>query len=319
MTPFHDPFSHSLIEYSMIPNKKRKNKIPNKQGVTWDYTINSDGYRGKDIPHKKGNNIKRILFLGDSYTFGWGINDDETYPAQLEVILNERNLNTIVESVNLGVPGYNTVQEYGVLIDKADLYDPDIIVLGYIMNDAEPQFSVIEDPEKAYKYANSWLLECMMWHLNRILFSKRPLFNAKIQRHNFNYVEGFQPNSLKWKESKEALRKISLFCKSRKIPVLVAIFPDFTRNFDSFYPFKTIHEQVSLWCSELAIDEVDLYQYVDGLNHKDFWIEGEGHPNAKEHKRIAEILSVYIQNIFFHELMKEKSFDGDNGNVEANL
>jgi len=294
---------NSMIEYSMRPNTQRENRISIGQGDTWIYTINSDGFRGRDISRKKNSNVKRILFLGDSYTFGWGINDNETYPKQLEAILNNGNHNMVVESVNLGVPGYNTVQEYGVLIKKPGLYKPNMVVLGYVMNDAEPQWSVVEDPKKRYKYAKIWVLETIKAHLNDWFFPNDSFFTFYIHRHRSKYLDGFHPDSPKWKESRDALQKIAFFCKSHKLPLLVIIMPDFNRNFDSSYPYTPIHEQVSRWCYELNADVIDLFPYFMGDDHEVYRVKGDGHPNAKAHKEIAELLSTPVEKILFSQTM----------------
>lgn len=295
---------NSMIEYSMKPITQRENRISIGQGGTWIYTINSDGFRGRDIPRKKNSNVKRILFLGDSYTFGWGINDNESYPRQLEAILNNGNHNMIVESINLAVPGYNTVQEYGVLIKEAGLYKPDMVVLGYVMNDAEPQWSVVEDPRKRYKYAKIWLLETIKAHLNDWFFSSNSFFTVYIHRHTSRYLDGFHRYSPKWKESRDALRKIASFCKDQKVPLLVAIIPAFRKESGSTYPYTLIHEQVSRWCYELNVDVIDLLPYFMGNSYEELWIE-DGHPNAKAQKKIAEQLSAHVEKILFSEVMGE--------------
>ena len=94
---------------------------------------NAHGFRGEDLPRKKSPGQLRIACLGDSFTFGWGVNDDETWPARLEVELGERGIDA--EVMNFGVEGYHTVQEVALLEHRALRFDPDLVLLGYYVND----------------------------------------------------------------------------------------------------------------------------------------------------------------------------------------
>jgi len=178
-----------------------------------------------------------------------------------------------------------------------------MVVLGYVMNDAEPQWSVVEDPKKRYKYAKIWVLETIKAHLNDWFFPNDSFFTFYIHRHRSKYLDGFHPDSPKWKESRDALQKIAFFCKSHKLPLLVIIMPDFNRNFDSSYPYTPIHEQVSRWCYELNADVIDLFPYFMGDDHEVYRVKGDGHPNAKAHKEIAELLSTPVEKILFSQTM----------------
>ena len=55
-----------------------------------DVHINSQGLRGKEYAIAKPPGTYRILVLGDSMTFGWGVPVEETYPSRLEVALNAK-------------------------------------------------------------------------------------------------------------------------------------------------------------------------------------------------------------------------------------
>ena len=92
------------------------------------YRINTLGLRGDDIPLYKTK--KRIITLGNSCTFGWGIPDDSIYPAGLE-----QNLNGRYEVINGGIPGYTSYQ--GRRFFESDLVrlKPDIVTLMFSWND----------------------------------------------------------------------------------------------------------------------------------------------------------------------------------------
>lgn len=97
-------------------------------------TINSDGFRDKEYSIEKPNNTVRIIVLGDSVAFGWGVNDNETFSEVLERLLNG-NSKVKYEVLNLAFPGYNTEQEVERLRVKGLKYEPDIVIIAYHRND----------------------------------------------------------------------------------------------------------------------------------------------------------------------------------------
>ena len=90
---------------------------------------NSSGFRD-DQPFVKGKNgAYRIFGLGDSYTFGWGVEENQIYLNILASKL-EAQLGRNVQVFNLGVWGYGTIQELKVFQMFKD-YDPDLVILEF--------------------------------------------------------------------------------------------------------------------------------------------------------------------------------------------
>ncbi|MEM1451289.1 MAG: GDSL-type esterase/lipase family protein [Planctomycetota bacterium] len=100
--------------------------------------INGLGLRGPEPdPALDGDAGLRVVCLGDSFTFGWGVEDDETYPVQLERAL-DAEMDTPVEVINCGLPGYNTWQEGRVFDVLVRPMQPDVVVIGWYLNDLDP-------------------------------------------------------------------------------------------------------------------------------------------------------------------------------------
>jgi lysophospholipase L1-like esterase len=81
----------------------------------------------------KAPNTFRILVLGDSVTFGHGAVHD--YPSLLERQLKSWRPEVDWQVWNLGVPGYNTSQELAYLHEVGPSYQPDLVVVGFYIND----------------------------------------------------------------------------------------------------------------------------------------------------------------------------------------
>ena len=82
---------------------------------------------------KKPKNILRILALGDSFTLGWGVNAEKSWPKQLEGRL--RDVGNNVEVINAGVAGAGLSLEVEVCRDYVGTFKPDQIVLGFYSTD----------------------------------------------------------------------------------------------------------------------------------------------------------------------------------------
>jgi lysophospholipase L1-like esterase len=93
---------------------------------------NALGFRGREIPAQPDPGTFRILTLGDSFTFGWGVEEEETFIRVLE-----RRLSAVgrVEVINAGVPGYSADQYLLFLRTRGFALRPDAILLIECGND----------------------------------------------------------------------------------------------------------------------------------------------------------------------------------------
>ena len=110
------------------------NEFELAKGVTFHFSSNSDGFRGREFGPKRPGVI-RVVCIGDSSTFGWGVDDDYTYPHLLEKRLN-RPGGPEVEVFNLGIPGFTSRHGLGVLRHYAFDLDADYFVFSFGVNDA---------------------------------------------------------------------------------------------------------------------------------------------------------------------------------------
>src|SRR5262245_45917719 len=96
--------------------------------------VNALGLRGPELGPKAPGEL-RVLFLGDSLTYGQGVADDETVPYTLERGLRAREPDRAWTVVNGGVRAYGTAQELGLLEELGARIEPDVVVLGWYWND----------------------------------------------------------------------------------------------------------------------------------------------------------------------------------------
>jgi hypothetical protein len=111
-------------------------QAPNQRGWIDDgvVTTNALGLRGAEPIRPKPAGIRRVLAIGDSTTLGWGVNDEETYPVQLESRFRAAS-GAGWDVVNAGVSGYDLHRETRLLAYLAPMLQPDIVVVGVLWND----------------------------------------------------------------------------------------------------------------------------------------------------------------------------------------
>jgi len=111
-----------------------------------DIEINSAGFRGPAANLEIQN---RVLMLGDSFQFGYGVQDNETVRWHLQNRLDSEKYQVL----NLGVPGYDTVLERKLLEKYAELYTPTIVIVHFFTNDI-----VIQNEECALLVRDGYLI-----------------------------------------------------------------------------------------------------------------------------------------------------------------
>ena len=127
---------------------------------------NAFGFRGPAVPPARTRPAVRIVGLGDSVMFGWGVREEDTYLARLAEGLRAAHPEVAWEVVNTAVPGYNTVMEVETLEAKGLRFDPDVVVLNFVGNDLGlPNF--VEERPDPLDPGRSFLLDFVMSRLRR--------------------------------------------------------------------------------------------------------------------------------------------------------
>jgi lysophospholipase L1-like esterase len=106
---------------------------------------NVDGLRDATRPIETREGLTRVVILGDSVTYGHGIESSQAFPQVLERKLREDDRD--VEVFNMGLPGWSTRQERIAYERIARKYKPDVVVLAVCLNDlAELQINLTKPP-----------------------------------------------------------------------------------------------------------------------------------------------------------------------------
>ena len=113
------------LYWKLKPNQDCYTKIDHKP-----VHINSHGTRGPEFQTQRPANSFRILSLGDSRTFGWGLSEAETYSSVLQSLLQkEAPAGKRIEVINAGVNAWSYPQILVYFRDTALKYNPDVVIL----------------------------------------------------------------------------------------------------------------------------------------------------------------------------------------------
>jgi len=279
-------------------------------------TINSLGFRGPEISTKKRPGVVRIVTLGGSSTFGTQVSDDEAWPRQLE-----RRLGRDFEVVNLGVPGYGTVEN---LIQTAfvlsDL-NPDIAIYYEGWNDLRnmhvrplaPDYSNFHGKQQLTDldivsvdtnsrlatafYMRSWILGSMLSRLDAVpSFEGSP--DKLTDRTDARAVGLYSRN----------LRSIVALCRSQGVrPIMVPhllnyeiltsdqpyFWIPYVKTKDLRKAMNGYNEVMKGATHELAVDFVESVLET-AFGSADF--VDEGHFNGPGSRKFAGLLSDYLQS-----------------------
>jgi len=130
------------VRYRMRPGVDRRvintvNRRELEKGLTVRLRANSQGFRTPELPRKKPAGTYRIAFLGDSTTFGWGVEAKERFSELLAARLNAREDGLRYEVINLGIPGYTSWHGIRAFETYGLPWSPDMVIISFGANDGK--------------------------------------------------------------------------------------------------------------------------------------------------------------------------------------
>jgi lysophospholipase L1-like esterase len=257
-----------LVQPSAAPDVVYELK-PNRSWLFLKTTTrtNSLGLRGHEYAVDKPAGARRVVGLGDSVMFGWGVEEQQSYMSALEADLT-RARGAPVEVLNLAVPGYNTMQEVASLESKGLRLSPDVVLVNYCLNDWAAPFFLPNPDKQGAIVEKSLLFRVLSQRLGRNAEREAPMQGmAKVEaaldrlrslssEHGLSVVFFIYPQPMK----PENLRKLVAMAESRGF-----------RSVDMYAAF-------------------DDYCKKNGRHPRDLVIPEDGHPNAEAHRLMADTL-----------------------------
>lgn len=246
---------------------------------------NADGMRDREHSPIPPPRTKRIAVLGDSITFGWGVRVEESYPARLEALLNERRPlgpGISFEVLNFGVGNYNADDEKEMLARKVWPYEPDLVLVGLFINDAEPTRTL----EEHFLLKHS-AFAVFIW--GRVQAALRSA--GELPDYRAYYQDLYRENSPGLATLGAAFTAMATECRTRGVRLVAALLPELHAA-GADYPFETEHRVLEAMARARGIRLLDLRAALPAGDPRRLWVSrDDAHPNAEAHAAYARFLA----------------------------
>jgi hypothetical protein len=268
-------------------------------------SLNGRGFRGRELVVPKPGDRTRVVVLGDSIAFGFGVSDEQAFPEILDARDNG------IEAGNFSVQGYGPGQELLVLQRDGLRVDPDVVVLAVCLrNDfadavlpvalyngitPRPYFRVVgkrlvlEDPmpRSAAAHVVSWLSDySQLYNRASAQLTARP--EPAEENWRRRKQEALRDEDYVLRLTVSLLMEMDRVCRERGISFLVASFP----NGVDFAGEPPLHARFHELLSRAGIRVVDFRTRFNALGVKpaDVALDDTGHLSPRGHALVAEVL-----------------------------
>ena len=280
------------------------NGIVQGKPFTWGHLVvnNRFNFRERDFEVPKPPGVFRIMVLGDSLTWGTGLAPDERYTNRLEKSLNETYPAKRFEVLNFGYFALATIEERDVLRKYKDLVQPDLIVVGFCINDPQPKSEDYSIEREKFDANTGRMMTFMWYHLRQVGL---PAIAELINRAAYGFAEktnliptwpvaldrAYVKTSPEWQGFVNALKDIKQLSDEMKLPtpIFAALNQGESTGQDYAKPDAMIGyfikwtRQGKQAANEVGFKTVDYEQEIPiELAHDSLVINVvDGHPSAK--------------------------------------
>jgi lysophospholipase L1-like esterase len=249
----------------LIPDEVRHHKlVPNayakfeQKDFSYVQRNNDFGLRGREVTVEKPDETYRILTLGDSFTMGKGVEDDQTFSVLLEETLNSelRGCDARyqqIEVLNGGVDSYSPIISYLYLTRVLEVLEPDMVILNLDNSDLiqewayrriairDDQGNIVGVPGKQLKRplsakfrdwieSNLYITRLLLFHANKWLGYKDLTVRGVITRANAEIIAHTLMSdqidrTLQWNDIFESLALIRDFVDARSMKFVLSLYP----------------------------------------------------------------------------------------------
>ncbi len=272
-----------------------------RQGPGGPVSVNSNGFRDRDRGGKSG---QRVLALGDSSVYGFGVGDDGVFTSVLE----SRYSDAGAEFINGGVPGYSSTQALNLLWGRGLSLDPDLVLAMTLWSDNN--FDTFVDAEQIATYA--------AWRRSGTASVEAVLEHSAIYRALEYRLRRTEPGRVGWMELKrqapsgnrrvpiaDYARNLTEYCTTmaaRGGGVVFVMLPnrhDLSGGHPSppWQPYRKVMRAVAESCGAPLVDLPKAFSR-DG---RPFLFLDEMHPSAEGHRLMADTIAETLRSVGWPE------------------
>jgi len=268
------------------------------QGVMLRF--NSLGMRDDEPRVPKPPGLFRVLCVGDSVALGPAVPQDATYPARLRQLLAADGIDVVAAAV----AGWNTVEEELFLAANIDRLAPDLVVLMYVTNDAEPVPPYRRERQPPARWSTrlyrTLVLRSRLFEWGAYVYVTRfagvdwaaMRSMAQWRRERGPAVAPFTSEDAGWIASLTALGRMREMTRARGARLVI-----FLANMANLFPAPTVLEGLREFGARHDVPVFDTLPFFAGRRLASLVIAPlDPHPNASGHAILAEGIARTLRN-----------------------
>jgi len=277
------------IRFTLVETDSFGVSLPARRWFALNTKLNSLGCRDKEWTPGDPLGVRRIAFVGDSFTYGWGIKRvEDRFPDIIQAHF-DRIAPGKVEVMNVAKPGWGTGDEIQPVKDMITLYGVDEVVLCYLPNDIEKllpttdTFDPIKPPSPTFFNLDS---SCLVdWLYRRLYLPRVPT----VRGYHDWLAEGYANEKI-WHRHQQQLYDIKNFCDEHGVPFRVVLLP-FIRVGGEKLRLDRLHTLLGRFFETNHIEYVDLLPTIQGIPALDLVVNtADAHPNERANALFAEAI-----------------------------
>lgn len=196
-------FIHNTVYWVEPPNLTLEAVKHNETGRSFRVSTDQNGLRAPLHAERKPEGAFRVMTLGCSTTFGWGVDDAEAYPARMEAILNEGGHK--VEVINGGQPGYTSFQGLHLWDTVLNRYAPDVVIFGYLVQDSR-EVAYSDRSQQLLQQDNEFLKSSLLHRFKSYLWVKAKIDGVRTEQKEVGAPNTFRIPQAEYVENIRAFK-----------------------------------------------------------------------------------------------------------------
>ncbi|MCH9001747.1 MAG: hypothetical protein IIC02_04165 [Planctomycetes bacterium] len=254
----------------------------------------------------KQSDAYRILFLGDSFTYGQGLaSESDTFVKRIVARLNERQTGptrTRYEAFNGGIPGSLTPHWVRLCDEILDSYDPDLVVAVFFLRDGLAgitsigQIDQIRDGMRQFAKDSFLFRHSSTYRFFRERRAQTELAGRYLSQMRHGYL-GDAEQTRQWRQAQAdllAIKRLALEVNARFSMVVFPVLFDLTAK----YPLKDVCNEIVRFAEADEIPALSLLPAFMGRDAEPLWISPfDQHPNATGHAIAADGIIPFVERL----------------------
>lgn len=263
--------------------------LPARKWFALHVQLNSWKCRDPEWSEAKPPGVTRIAFVGDSFTYGWGIErTEDRFPDLLAARLQKMAPGRF-EVMNVAFPGWGTGDQLTPTADILARFGVDEVILGYVFNDLEkllprePGFNPTRPPETKWFNPDSSAL--VDWMFRTLVLPRVPT----VRSYHDWLADGYADERT-WSQHGGQLLALRDLCRERGARFRVALLP-YLRVGGERFDRDALHRRMREFLAENGVEVADLLDVVRGQDPRTLVVNSlDAHPNEAAHRAFAEAI-----------------------------